>query len=82
MARRYLRHVGWRARLVAVPVALVGACALLLLGNFVAGWPSDWSGGLPFLSVVWLALYLAGLTILNGNRAATLEEEHGWRRWQ
>ena len=82
MAGRYLPHVGWRARLVALPASLVGACAVLLLGDLVAGRPSDWSGGLPVLCVAWLALYLAGLSVLNSNRAAALEEEHGWRRWQ
>lgn len=82
MARRYLPHVGWRARFVAIPVAFLLACVLLLAADFTFGWPADWSSGGPLLLVLWLALYLAGLSILNSNRAAALEEEHGWRRWQ
>lgn len=80
MARRYLPHVSWRARLVAVPVALVIACVLVLLGDFLLGWPSDWSTGGPLLGALWLALYCAGLLAFNSSRAAAVEEE--WDEWR
>jgi hypothetical protein len=74
--------VGWRAWLAAIPLAAIGAEAVVLLGHYVLGWPASWASAGTVTIVAWAALYIAGLSWLNAARSAAIEEEHGWRRWR